>query len=39
MVQLKKLFENNTPFSIMQYFENIKSSKNETHKKIRTYLH
>jgi len=33
MVQLKKLFENNTPFSVMQYFEKIKSSKNETHKK------
>ena len=32
MVQLKKLFENNTPFSIMQYFEKIKGSKNETHK-------
>lgn len=33
MSQIKKLLENNTPFSVMQYFESFKSSKKETCKK------
>ena len=30
---IKKMFENNTPFALMQYFESFKGSKNETYKK------
>jgi len=30
---LKELLENNTPFSVMQYFESFKGSKKETYKK------
>ena len=33
MSQIKHLFKNNIPFSVMQYFENFKGSKKETHKK------
>jgi len=33
MSQVKKLLENNTPFSVMQYFESFKGSKKETYKK------
>ena len=33
MVLIKNFLENNTPFSVMQYFENFKGSKNETYKK------
>ena len=33
MLQVKKLLENNTPFSVMQYFESFKGSKKETVKK------
>ena len=33
MSQVKKVFENHTPFSVMQYFESFKGSKKETYKK------
>lgn len=33
MKQVKELFENNTPFAVMQYFECFKGSKKETYKK------
>ena len=33
MSQIHKFLENNTPFSVMQYFESFKGNKKETHKK------
>ena len=32
MEKLEKLFKNNTPFSVMMYFESLKSNKKETNK-------
>lgn len=32
-MKVKELLENNTPFSVMQYFESFRGSKKETYKK------
>lgn len=33
ITRMKKYFNDNTPFAIMQYFESLKTSKQETNKK------
>jgi hypothetical protein len=33
MIDVRKMLENNTPFSVMQYFEKFKGSKEESYKK------
>ena len=33
MSQIQKFLENNTPFSVMQYFESFIGNKKETHKR------
>ena len=32
MSVIQKMLDNKTPFSVIQYFENLKKSNNETHK-------